>query len=53
MTTLPIRAGGLTQTWSFPSLSRFFAAVSSIIDAYSEALEQAHQVRRRYPFASE
>jgi hypothetical protein len=53
MTTLPIRAAELPQTWAFPSLSRFFAALASIVEAYSEALEQAHEVRQRYPFASE
>lgn len=53
MTTFPIRAEHLPQTWTFPRLTRFFAVLSSVLDVYSEALEQAHEVRRRYPFASE
>lgn len=53
MTTQTIRAAHAPQGWTFPSFGRFFAVVSEWIDAYSEALEQAHKARQRYPFASE
>lgn len=41
------------QGWTFPSLGRFFAFVALWVDAYSEALQQAHDARQRYPYASE
>jgi hypothetical protein len=53
MTTQTIRANHTTQGWTFPSFGRFFAVVMEWVDAYSEALEQAHAARQRYPFAAE
>lgn len=53
MTAQTIRASHASQGWTFPSFGRFFAAVGQWADAYSEALEQAHKARQRYPFASE
>jgi len=50
MTTLPIRAPHVPQAWLLPSLARFGALVSLFIDAYAEALQQTHEVRRKYPF---
>ncbi len=52
MTTQTIRASH-AQGATFPSFGRFFAAVGQWVDAYSEALQQAHDARQRYPFASE
>lgn len=52
MTTQTIDAP-VQQGWTFPSLGRFFAAVVEWGDAYSEALDQAHKARQRYPFAAE
>ncbi len=51
MTTLPIRAPHLTQTFALPSLARLTALVSIFFDAYAEALQQTHEARRKYPFA--
>lgn len=53
MTTLAIHGGGTARTRIFPRFGRFLSVVSEFIDAYSEALQQAHDVRQRYPFASE
>jgi len=52
MTTQTIRAHA-QPGWTFPSLGRFFAALTEWVDAYSEALNQAHKARQRYPFAAE
>jgi hypothetical protein len=53
MTTQTIQVSPAPRGWTFPSFGRFFASVGQWADAYSEALEQAHQARQRYPFASE
>ena len=51
MTTLPIRAPYLLQI-NVPGFARFVAAVSIVIDAYAEALQQTREAQRKYPFAS-
>ena len=52
MTTLPIRALHVPQI-RIPGLARVVAVVLAVIDAYSEALNMAHEAKRRYPFMSE
>jgi hypothetical protein len=52
MTTLPIRAPFVPQI-RIPGFARFVAVVSAVVDAYTEALDQVHEARKRYPYASE
>ncbi len=54
MTTQTIHAPHLHQgSWTIPGLQRLVSAFWLILEAYSEALDQAYTARRRYPYASE
>ena len=51
MSTLSIRALHVPKVWPFPGLAHAFAVILTVIDAFSEALDQAHEVQKNYPFA--
>jgi hypothetical protein len=53
MTTLPLRdASSLPQFSPAAAFSRVVAVFSAVIEIYAEALQQANDAEKRYPFAS-
>jgi hypothetical protein len=51
MSTLPIRAP-FTPTWSFPVFGRLITVMTTILDVFVEAQEQARAAHKRFPFAA-
>ncbi len=53
MPTLPTRALQVARIRPLAGLARVRSAILAVIDVYSEALNQAQEVQKRYPFADE
>jgi hypothetical protein len=52
MSTLPIRVPHVPQVWPFPDFARIVSVITMVIDAFTEAQEQAHATRKRRLVAS-
>ena len=52
MSIMETRAPVLPKVWALPHtvLSRAANAALVVLEVFSEALEQAHKARQRYPF---
>ena len=53
MSILETRAPALPKVWALPYtvLSRAVSGAATVLEVFSEALDQAHKARQRYPFS--
>lgn len=47
MTTLPLRASGLPNVHVWPTLARVAAVLTSVVDVFAEAEQQANAAHKR------
>ena len=50
MTTLPLRAPNV-PLWHFPGFGRFVSFVTTFLDVFVEAHNEARKAHERFPFA--
>jgi hypothetical protein len=52
MSTLSITANHRPQSWVNLGVARVLAAISTVLDVYGEAQQQAREAEKRFPYAS-
>ena len=51
MSTLPIQAQQVPQVWPIPGFARVVLFMTSALDVFAEAQQQAQAAHKRFPFA--
>lgn len=53
MSTAQIRASQMPQVWPFLAFARVAAVIGTVMEVYSEALRQTHELQKYGPFTDE